>query len=44
MRFMIKDEFVTGRFTNVFSGNEIDIGMQTHFEMEKWDYLVYYKI
>ncbi len=44
MRFMIKDEFVTGRFTNVFSGNEIDIGMQTHFETEKWDYLVYYKI
>lgn len=44
MRFIIKDEFVAGRFTNALSGNETDINIQTHFEMEKWDYLVYYKI
>lgn len=43
MRFIIKDKFAAGKFTNAFSGNKIDIEMQTHFEMEKWGYLVYYR-
>lgn len=43
IRFKITDEFFSGRFTNAFSGNEIDLSTLTYFEMQKWEYLVYYR-
>ena len=42
IRFMIKDEFVAGRFINAFSGIESNINNLIHFEMEKWGYMIYY--
>jgi len=43
LKFKISNDFINGSFTNVFSGNEITINQQTCFEMEKWEYLVYFK-
>jgi len=43
LRFKITDDFIKGRFKSAFSGIEVDISTLTTFEMQKWEYLVYYR-
>lgn len=43
LRFKITDDFISGRFKSAFSGIEADINSLTTFEMQKWEYLVYYR-
>ncbi len=43
LRFKITDDFISGRFTSAFSGIESDISSLTTFEMQKWEYLLYYR-
>lgn len=43
LRFKITDDFINGRFTSVFSGVKADISSLTTFEMQKWEYQVYYR-
>lgn len=43
IRFKITEDFIGGRFTSAFSGIETDISAPTTFEMQQWEYLVYYR-
>ncbi len=43
IRFKITEDFICGRFTSAFSGIETDISALTTFEMQQWEYLVYYR-
>ena len=43
LRFKITDEFAGGVFTSAFSGTKADINSLTTFEMQKWEYLIYYR-
>jgi hypothetical protein len=43
LRFKITDDFISGRFTSAFSGIETDISSLTTFELQNWEYVVYYK-
>lgn len=43
IRFKITEDFIGGRFTSAFSGIETDISALTTFEMQQWEYLVYYR-
>ena len=43
VKFKMTDDSIAGKFINAFSGNEIEIGRQTNFEMHNWEYLVYYR-
>lgn len=42
VKFTIKDELASEKFTNAFSGNETNINSQPLFKMKKWEYLIYY--
>lgn len=42
--FSIKDQFVKGKFINVFTGVENYFTADTFIEMQPWDFLVYEKI
>ena len=39
----IQDDAASGKFTSAFSGMEVDINNATTFEMQKWEYMVYYR-
>ncbi|WP_018614963.1 alpha-amylase family glycosyl hydrolase [Segetibacter koreensis] len=43
LRFKITDDFISGRFTSAFSGIEVDISSLTTFELQKWQYLLFYR-
>lgn len=43
LRFKIDDQPVAGKFKSAFSGIEIDINQVTTFEMQDWEYFVYYR-
>ncbi len=42
--FSIKDQFLKGKFVNVFTGAENYLFADTFIEMQPWDFLVYEKI
>ncbi len=42
--FSIKDQFLKGKFKNVFTGAENYLAANTSIEMQPWDFLVYEKI
>ncbi len=43
LRFKITEENINEKFTNAFSGIETDVNRETYFEMQKWEYQVYFK-
>ena len=44
VKFTIQDNVAYGKFKSAFSGVEMDINASTIIEMQKWEYLVYYKV
>jgi len=43
LKFKLSDDFAGGKFTSVFSGIEVEINQFTSFEIQKWEYFVYYR-
>lgn len=43
LRFSVDNKQVSGKFVNAFSGVENDFTNNPQFEMQAWEYLVYYK-
>ena len=42
--FSIKDQFLKGKFVNIFTGAENFLFADTFIEMQPWGFLVYEKI
>jgi alpha-amylase len=41
IKIKLTDNYVSGKYTSVFSGLQIDINENTSFELQAWEYLIY---